>query len=182
MAHVILGLLLLGDQTLYGFKKQFEAGIALFYSSSVGSLKRALDQLRALGHIEVAHQEEGPRGRKTYRITASGRAEFYRWMRSPVAGSDLETDALSRTYLLGLLEPSARLEVVDQILAGIEDGIGGLRRLAASLDSATVPAHLQDVFVHQLATLDYGIASHEFAQRWFRDYRARIADTKKENS
>ena len=182
MAHVILGLLLLRDHTLYGLKKQFEAGIALFYSSSVGSLKRALDQLLVLGQIEVAHQEEGPRGRKTYRITAGGREEFHRWMRSPVAGSDLETDALSRTYLLGLLEPSARLEVVDQILAGIEDGITSLRHLSASLDSASVPAQFQDVFVHQLATLDYGIASHEFAQGWFKDYRARIAVTKKGKS
>jgi hypothetical protein len=96
-------------------------------------------------------------------------------MRSPLPASDLETTALSRTYLLGLVEPSARLEVVDQVLAGIDVSLAGLQRLAAGLDTVVVPPELQDVFVHQRATLDYGIASHELARRWFRKHRARIS-------
>ena len=65
MAHVILGLLLIAPQSLYGLVKAFEAGVSLFYSASSGSIKRALDGLLAQGLIEVASVE--PR-------------VFYRWL------------------------------------------------------------------------------------------------------
>ncbi|XVV00953.1 PadR family transcriptional regulator [Actinosynnema sp. CA-248983] len=170
MAHVILGLLLIAPQSYYGLVKGFEAGVALFYSASSGSIKRALDNLLTRGLIEVAGTQAGGRGKKTYRVTEAGRQEFRRWMTGELGGSDLESAALSRLYFLGLMEPSERAPVLRRIEARIESDLARFSRLDEQLDTADIPEGLGDVAAHQRATLDYGIASLRFALGWFRDY------------
>jgi DNA-binding PadR family transcriptional regulator len=170
MANVILGLLLITPQSFYGLVKGFEAGVALFYSASSGSIKRALDNLLARGLIEVASSETGGRGKKVYRVTEAGRQEFHDWMTGEWGGSDLEIGALSRLYFLGLLDPAERGPVLRRIEARIEADLTKFTRLDEHLDTVAVPAGYQDVAAHQRATLDYGIASLRFALEWFRDY------------
>ncbi|MCO1654590.1 PadR family transcriptional regulator [Pseudonocardia humida] len=173
MAHVILGLLLIAPQSLYGLVKAFETGVSLFYSASSGSIKRALDGLLAQGLIEAASIEPGARGKKVYRVTDAGRAEFGSWMTGDPTGSDLEAAALPRLFFLGLLEPADRAPVLRRITARIESDLDGLVALSRRLDSVDVPDEHRDVATHQFATLDYGIASHRFALAWFRDHLAR---------
>jgi DNA-binding PadR family transcriptional regulator len=170
MAHVILGLLLIAPQTFYDLIKGFEAGVALFYSASSGSIKRALDTLLARGLIEVASVEAGGRGRKVYRLTEAGRQEFRAWMTGELTGPDLETAALSRLYFLGLLEPAERLPVLRRITARIETDLAALSALDKHLDTLDVPEEHRDLVTHQRATLDYGIASYRFSLDWFRDH------------
>ncbi|WP_436758321.1 PadR family transcriptional regulator [Streptosporangium sp. V21-05] len=170
MAHVILGLLLIAPQTFYDLIKGFEAGVALFYSASSGSIKRALDTLLARGFIEVASVEAGGRGRKVYRLTEAGRQEFHEWMTGDLAGLDLETAALSRLYFLGLLEPAERLPVLRRITARIETDLATLSSLDKHLDTLNIPEEHRDLATHQRATLAYGIASHRFTLDWFRDH------------
>jgi len=170
MAHVILGLLLIGPQSLYDLVKGFEAGVALFYSASSGSIKRALDTLLARELIDVDSIEAGGRGRKVYRVTDAGREEFRAWMTGDPAGSDLETAALSRLYFLGLLEPDERAPVLRRVTARIESDLAALLALDSNLDAADFPEEHRDLVTHQRATLDYGIASHRFMLDWFRDH------------
>lgn len=177
MAHVILGLLLIAPQSYYGLVKGFEAGVALFYSASSGSIKRALDNLLARGLVEVASAETGGRGKKTYRVTDAGRQEFRRWMTGELDGADLESAALSRLYFLGLVEPSERVPVLRRIEARIESDLARFSQLDERLDTADVPEGLGEVAAHQRATLDYGIAALRFALGWFRDYADHHAGT-----
>lgn len=170
MAHVILGLLLIAPQSFYDLIKGFEKGVALFYSASSGSIKRALDTLLARGSIEVASVEPGGRGRKVYRVTEAGRAEWHTWMTQEPAGSDLETAALSRLYFLGLLEPDERGPVLHRVTKRAEAALAALTELDADLDTADFPEEYRDVFVHQRATLDYGIAAQRFMLDWFREH------------
>jgi DNA-binding PadR family transcriptional regulator len=170
MAHVILGLLLLAPQSFYDLIKGFEKGVALFYSASSGSIKRALDTLLARGSIEVASVEAGGRGRKVYRVTDAGRAEFRAWMTQELTGPDLETAALSRLYFLGLLEPDERGPVLRRVVARGEADLATLSALDARLDTVDPPEEHRDVFVHQRATLDYGIAAQRFMLDWFRGH------------
>jgi DNA-binding PadR family transcriptional regulator len=170
MAHVILGLLLIAPQSFYDLIKGFEAGVALFYSASSGSIKRALDTLLARGLIEVASVEAGGRGRKVYRLTDAGRREFRAWMTGDLTGPDLETAALSRLYFLGLLEPVERVLVLRRITARIETDLAGLSALDKHLDTLDVPEGHRDLATHQHATLEYGIASLRFMLGWFRDH------------
>ncbi|MFI6506409.1 helix-turn-helix transcriptional regulator [Streptosporangium sp. NPDC050855] len=168
MAHVILGLLLIAPQTFYDLIKGFEAGIALFYSASSGSIKRALDTLLTRGLIEVASVEAGGRGRKVYRLTDAGRREFHAWMTGDLTGPDLETAALSRLYFLGLLEPAERVPALRRVTARIEADLATLSTLDEHLGIPDMPEEHRDLATHQRATLDYGIASHRFALDWFR--------------
>ncbi|MER5423160.1 PadR family transcriptional regulator [Streptosporangium roseum] len=173
MAHVILGLLLIAPQSFYDLIKRFEAGVALFYSASSGSIKRALDTLLARGFIEVASMEAGGRGRKVYRLTDAGRQEFRAWMTGDLAGADLETAALSRLYFLGLLEPAERVPVLRRITARVETDLAAFSALDKHLDTLDIPEEQRDLATHQRATLDYGIASLRFMLDWFRDHTDR---------
>lgn len=172
MAHVILGLLLLRPASLYDLVKQFEASVSLFYSASSGSIRRALETLLTRGLIEVDEVEAGARGRKTYRVTDAGDAEFRAWMHGPVTGPDAEGAALPRLFFLGLLDPAERDEVLARLTARVAQDVARLEALDAQLDAQQVPDELRDVFTYQRATLDYGLASGRFALDWFRRYAA----------
>lgn len=173
MAHVILGLLLIAPRSFYDLIKGFEASVALFYSASSGSIKRALDSLLARGCVEVDSVEPGGRGRKAYRATDAGREEFRAWMTGDPDGSDVETAALSRLYFLGLLEPDERGPVLRRITARVESDLARFSALNSELDTREIPEEYRDVAAYQRATLDYGIAAHRFMLDWFRDHAER---------
>ena len=172
MGNVILGLLLLlGPQTLYSLNKQFEQGPSLFYRASFGSLQSALKGLHAAGNVRMHEQTEGGRHKKVYEITDAGAATFHAWIRSPIVGGDLETAALSRLFLLGLVEdPAERRAVIDGVIAEIERELAGLEEFAVALDAqaAAIPDVYRDVFRFQRATLDYGVVAHRASLDWFR--------------
>ncbi|MDR5699416.1 PadR family transcriptional regulator [Agromyces aerolatus] len=176
MAHVILGLLLITPQSLYGLIKNFEAGVALFYSASAGSIKRAIDGLLGRGLIEVASVEPGGRGKKIYRVTDAGRREFHDWMTGELTGTDLEAAALPRLFFLGLLDEPERVAVLERIRQRAADDVAKLTALGSQLDAIDVPAEFRAVFAYQRATLDYGIASGEHALAWFGELGARAED------
>lgn len=164
MSHVILGLLLIAPQSLYDLGKAFESGISLFYSASTGSIKRALDSLLARGLVSKA--EDGARGRKLYRVTPEGEAEFFAWLREAPTGSDAETAILSRLFFLGHLPAEERAGV----LAGFRERMDAERArfeaLGAHLDALSVSEEHREIFAYQRATLDYGLAAAEQARDW----------------
>lgn len=169
MAHVVLGLLMLWPQSLYELIKNFEAGITLFYSASTGSIKRALDRLKADGFIEIT-SEEGPRGKKTYAITDEGRQEFRRWMLAELTGRDVDVSVLSRTYFLGLMDVSERPKIAANIERRMRSDLDQLERVEAQIDGATIPQGMEDVAKFQFATLQYGLAAHRTALAWVEEY------------
>ena len=176
MGNVILGLLLLlGPQTLYSLNKQFEQGPSLFYRASFGSLQSALRGLHTAGHVRMHEETDGGRLKKVYEITDAGAATFHAWIRSPLSGGDLEVAALSRLFLLGLVEDEVdRRSVLDGIIGEVERELAGLEEFATVLDAqaATVPAEYRQVFRYQRATLDYGVMAHRTALAWFRELAA----------
>lgn len=165
MANVILGLLMLWPQSLYELTKNFEAGVSLFYSASTGSIKRALDQLLTSERIEV-ESEGGPRGKKTYAVTDSGREEFRRWMLAEMTGADLEAAVLSRVYFLGLLEPHERAVVAGHIEQRLREELDHLERLEAQTSTVEVPEGFETIADFQLATLQFGLISCKAALTW----------------
>ncbi|MDJ1371826.1 PadR family transcriptional regulator [Gulosibacter molinativorax] len=165
MAHVILGLLMLWPQSLYELTKSFEAGVSLFYSASTGSIKRALDQLLTSGHIE-AEASTGPRGKKVYSITESGRDEFHAWMLEEITGNNYEVGALSRSYFLGLLDPSDRPTVARNIERRIREDHDNLAKAEVEISALEVPEQYADVAKYQMATLQYGLATTRTALAW----------------
>lgn len=169
MAHVILGLLMLWPQSLYELTKSFESGVSLFYSSSTGSIKRAIDRLLADGHIAI-ESEGGTRGKRIYAITSEGRDEFRRWMLEDSPTGDPETALLARTYFLGLVTPDERLIIAANLRARIRAGLADLEAVEVQLAAVVVPDQLASVAQYQLATLRYGLASHRTALAWAEEH------------
>lgn len=169
MAHVVLGLLMLWPQSLYELTKNFQAGVSLFYSASTGSIKRALDRLLTDGHVQIA-AAEGPRGKKTYAITNTGRQEFHRWMLADLTGTDYEVAVLARTYFLGLIDSSARPKIAANIEQRILFDLDRLEHLEAQVSTTQIPDGLEDVGKFQLATLQYGLATCRTALTWVKEY------------
>ena len=119
---MILGLLLSGPLSLYDVRKRFAAGISHFYSASSGSIERALRRLVSEGTATVAAEAGSARGRRLYRITDAGRAAWREWMHAPTPpGSDAETTALAKVFLLGRLDdPHEQAQVLSGIRAEAE--------------------------------------------------------------
>ena len=167
MGNVILGLLFISPSTLYTLNKQFEQGISLFYSASLGSIRTALTVLLDKGFVTVADSVENGRSKKTYTITEAGQAAFVEWMLAPITTGDLETIALSKLYLLGLLPADARAGILADITTRIAAVETELEQLGVMLDSLELPDDYREVFRYQRLTLDYGLAAHRMAHEFY---------------
>lgn len=167
MGNVILGLLLLSPMTLYSLNKQFEAGVSLFYSASLGSIRTALLSLLERGLVTVADSVENGRSKKTYSITPAGHEAFVEWMHAPPTTGDLETTALAKLYLLGLMPAADRHEVLDGILTRIRTEEAQLQQFAAQLDVMELPEEYHEIFRYQRLTLDYGLQAHRHGREFF---------------
>jgi DNA-binding PadR family transcriptional regulator len=168
MGNVILGLLLIGPATLYTLNKQFEQGVSLFYSASLGSIRSAVVVLLERGLVSVAASVENGRNKKTYSVTDAGRAAFTEWMAAPITSGDLETVALSKTFFLGMLPDAAsRATVLSGILDRIRTDGHELQQTADYLDSVVVPDEYAEIFKYQRITLDYGLLTHRTAQTFY---------------
>lgn len=168
MQQVILGLLILhGPLSLYAVQRHFQQGVSLFYSASFGSIQRALRQLADAGLATVSVAPGDARGSKPYTITDAGRTAWQEWMAAPIAGADIETIALAKTFFLGLVDdPSARAAAIDTILARVGTDLATLEEVERQLDAAEVPAELAEIARYQRATLEYGVRSHRLALEW----------------
>ena len=167
MGNVILGLLLLSPMTVYELNKQFEAGISLFYSASLGSIRTAVLSLLAKGLVSVDESVDSGRTKKTYSITEEGRAAFSEWMPAPITVNDVETAALSKLFFLGLIGKSERIAVLDGILARVAADEKQLEATAIQLDSMQLPPEYREIFSYQRQTLNYGLQSHRGGREFF---------------
>ncbi|GGN91726.1 PadR family transcriptional regulator [Saccharibacillus kuerlensis] len=180
MEYVVLGLLMLRNQTLYEINKAFEQGIALFYSASYGSLQSALKKLVGQGFVEFEEMVDKGRNKKVYMITEEGKKAFHEWMESEVSTARLEVTALSKLFFLGLVEDVERRKtVVQDVINKVEEVEIGLKQLKDNIRESEVPESHQKVLTYQLATLDYGIQMHGFAKEWFRKFHTELDQREK---
>ncbi|KRF03778.1 transcriptional regulator [Paenibacillus sp. Soil766] len=168
MEFVILGLLIMKNQTVYELNKAFQQGIALFYSASYGSLQTALKKLLQQGDIGYEEQIDRGRNKKVYTISEKGREAFYIWMGSEIPTSRLESIALAKVFFLGLIDSTQdQRAILQQIITQIEKVEHDLQQMDKGLQNLQVPAPYAAILAFQIKTLDYGIRSHTFAKEWF---------------
>jgi len=166
MQFLILGLLLPGPLSGYELRKRFTAGISLFYSASLGSIQRALGVLDSQGWVTKHEAADSHRPRHLYSVTASGRAAWRDWMLSPITESDAEQTALAKVYLLGSMTSEDRAEALTLLRRRAVADLERLVTLRTELDTTPVPEQMRDVARFRLATLDYGIRTHELMVCW----------------
>src|SRR5690349_16066302 len=103
LRHGLLGLLAAGPASGYDLLKVFDRSLAFVWPATQSQLYGELNRLADDGLIEVG--EEGPRGRKSYRITAPGRDELERWITDVEPDRVRRNDAMLRVFFLGAVGP-----------------------------------------------------------------------------
>lgn len=167
MAFVVLGLLMFESLSIYGLRKQFSAGISLFYSDSLGSLQAALKNLLEQGHVQFEWLVQNGRRVKMYSITQSGRDAFFEWMFSPVSDRRLEETVMAKTYFLGLIESAEqKRQILEDMHTKVEESRQFLLGIQNELETLPNEIRALPTFKYQRAPLDYGILSHGVALEW----------------
>lgn len=167
MEYVILGLLLISPNTLYGIHKSFEQGISMFYSASLGSLQSAVKRLEQKGWITTESCLENGRSKKILTVTDPGTAAFFTWLWQPLEANNMEVSFLSRLYFIGLLpQKSDQLERLAQFKVDIQNSKTLLDQSAEGLGQIQVPPSYETIFFFQKKVLQYGIDTHSYALEW----------------
>jgi DNA-binding PadR family transcriptional regulator len=110
LRHAVLGQLAAAPRSGYELEKAFAEGLSGAWSAGFGQIYPELSRLLAAGLVEV--ESPGPRGRRRYSVTPSGRAELRRWLRD-LPKPPTKDEALLRVFSLWLLEPSAAREFLE---------------------------------------------------------------------
>jgi DNA-binding PadR family transcriptional regulator len=144
----------------YDLLKMFEISLGNVWPARQSQLYGELRKLTAAGLIEVA--EEGPRGRKEYRITEPGRAELHHWLvdvEPKPAGRD---DALLRVFFLGLLSPAEARSYMGRHVDELERELDDLRALEKDIDWDD-----DDLSVYGRLAMEYGKRYMAMRRDWF---------------
>ncbi|WP_020660603.1 PadR family transcriptional regulator [Amycolatopsis benzoatilytica] len=103
LRHAVLGLLAESPGSGYDLLKRFESAMGLVWTATQSQLYGELGKLEKSSLIEVA--AEGPRGRKEYAITPSGREVLRSWLLEERPVAPRRNEMLLRVYFLGEVSP-----------------------------------------------------------------------------
>ncbi|MCV7253778.1 PadR family transcriptional regulator [Mycobacterium hackensackense] len=154
-----LGLLAQHPGSGYDLMKRFEKSMANVWPATQSQLYGELNKLAATGLIEVA--ATGPRGRKVYRTTDSGRDELLRWLISPQDDPPYRSPGQLRIFLLGELPRAGAAGHVQALADHARAEIDRLETLRAQLhwdDS--------DESFYGYAALEQGLRHHAMQVEW----------------
>lgn len=167
MEYVILGLLLIMPNTIYGINKAFEQGISMFYSPSIGSLQSASKRLLDKNLIASLETLENGRVKKILTITDAGREAFFKWMFDPLDEKNLEVSLLSRLYFMGLLPTKeSKVNLLHHMIENARTSESQLQAVNHSLNQLELPSAYEEIFFFQKKVLHYGIDTHQFGIKW----------------
>lgn len=108
LRHALLGLLSNGPGSGYDLLGAFKSTLSNVWPATQSQVYTELTRLADADLIRVA--EEGPRGRKTYEITADGGEELRHWLLEVDPDGYRRNDILLRVFLLGAVEPDEARE------------------------------------------------------------------------
>ena len=116
MDYMILGILLLGNRTIYQLRERVNKGLHLMYSSSMGSIQAAVKKLQSGGFIRYEETVENGKYKKIYSITESGKQHFSEWVNSPIEAYGTKNPELGKVYFMGFSEEKNRKRNLEKYL------------------------------------------------------------------
>ena len=156
-----LGLLAQRPGSGYDLLKRFEKSMANVWPATQSQLYGELNKLAEAGLIEVT--DLGPRGRKEYRVTESGRAELVRWIGDSQDDPPMRRPDLLRIFLLGELPAD---EARRYAAAFAEHAASELKRLEHLRDS--IDWGETDAEFYGRAALEFGLRDAAMEGQWAR--------------
>lgn len=144
--------------------------MANVWPATQSQLYGELNKLADAGLIEVG--AVGPRRRKEYRVTDTGRAELVRWITDPTDDPPYRNAPLLRVFLLDAVPAASARDYLAQIAEHAEVK---LKRFEAIRDSFPWLSD-SDADFYARAALEYGLRTAEMEAQWARWAIAMIAE------
>ena len=154
-----LGLLVQHPGSGYDLLRRFEKSMANVWPATQSQLYGELNKLAAAGLIEVA--DTGPRGRKVYRATDSGREELRRWLVSPQDDPPYRSPGQLRIFLLGELPRDGAAGHAQALADHARAEIARLEALRSQLHWDE-----SDESFYGLAALEHGLRYNAMQAEW----------------
>lgn len=174
MDHIILGLLLMCNRTIYQLRERINKGINLMYSSSMGSIQAAVKKLLNGGYIRYEEILDNGKYKKVYCITESGRQHFYEWINTPIEQQSPKTPELAKIYFMGFSDKKNRETNIQRHLMFLNEQYNVLAAICEEAESIKVSAENQDIFNYQLVSALYGKELIQFNIDWFQNLLEKI--------
>ncbi|MCH9730456.1 MAG: PadR family transcriptional regulator [Actinomycetia bacterium] len=156
-----LGLLAQRPGSGYDLLKRFEKSMANVWPATQSQLYGELNKLADAGLIEVA--DIGPRGRKEYRVTDSGRAELIRWIGDAPDDPPMRRPDVLRIFLLGELPPDEARRYASTFVEFAASELKRLEQLRDSIDWGKTDADF-----YGRAALEFGLRDAAMEEQWAR--------------
>jgi DNA-binding PadR family transcriptional regulator len=165
--QILLGLICAHPSSGYDLKRAFAATPMGVYQPSSGALYPALRRLETknliTGH-DPTPATVGPRRRKVYEATPSGRGEHARWVRIPVEPRTVSADLGLHLMRFVMMEPLLSRGEVVAFLASLRDALAAfVDQLDRYSASGTGPSY------HAALAVEHGRAIHQASLNWTRD-------------
>jgi len=174
MDHIILGLLLLCDRTIYQLRERIDKGLNLMYSSSMGSIQAAIKKLLKQEYINYEETVENGKYKKIYRITESGRHYFYEWINAPIDQQGIRLPGLVKIYFMGFSDQKQREAIIQNYISDFKKQYCALEILCDDAKNIKVTEINQDIINYQLASALYGKDILKFNIDWFEDLLQKV--------
>ena len=178
MEHIVLGLLILKDLTIYELNTIFKLSLSMIYAASYGTLQYSIKKLLKDKLIIFDERVENGRNKKIYTITNAGRESFFSWMNEDILARDVETEILSKVYFLGLIpNKNDKLKIINKMAQAVDLYLSQLENIKFQNKPVDLPAEQETIAKYQFTTLDYGIGVSGFARQWLKSLKEELLET-----
>jgi DNA-binding PadR family transcriptional regulator len=163
-AAALLGLLLDGPRSGWDLLAAAQERIGEFWTLTPSQVYRELAAMAERGFI--AAEATGPRDRKPYRLTESGRQAFAEWLATEPATDQVRIPLLLTLAFAEHLDRERLDAIVTARRAVHEDRLRRFEQRRAELD-AVGDAHVDDSTAARIATLEFGLRHERAVLEWF---------------
>lgn len=161
--YILLGFLMERDMTGYDMKQHMSISTSYFVDASYGSIYPSLKRLEQKGLVELRETTKTGKLKKIYSINEQGKAEFIKWLESPIMTSTTNlSSALAKVFFFRYLPREKAVSLVEQCVRDLENYKKSLLDLKSKVE------HQTDMF--ELCTLDFGLDCYDFSICWCKEH------------
>jgi DNA-binding PadR family transcriptional regulator len=159
LRHALLGLINERPASGYELLHTFNTSLANVWPANQSQVYGELTRLSEAGLLDV--RADGPRGRKEYSITETGRAELVHWLADTEPNRVRRSESLLRVFFLGNLTHAQATDYLHQEGEISDDRLKRLREMA---DHGNWEAH--DLAIYGRLALEYGLRLMAMQSEW----------------
>ncbi len=162
LRYALLGLLAEEPASGYELTKKFERVLQRYaWHAQHSQIYPELNRMAADGLIVVV--AEGARGRRTYAVTDSGRADLRQWMVNPPGEFVVRNEFVLRLFLLSTLDTAEARRLLEWTADANANQLQELRANVAAFDAATDPTAGLPL---QRLVAEFGLRSFQLLAEW----------------